>query len=358
MKHYMSYLICVSSLFCGVSNANCIPEHVESDLEKDVSSKSIYLDQDLFLPKHIKSDQDYTMGFEVSASGKWIYKMPVYCQLAKGLHGLNSLFGDYDDINYIEYYHAGGIGDTAFTPRDIGNSDPIEDDRPYANLIYLSVGEHAVKDIDSKYETALTTKFIIGALGLNIGRSVQTWIHEKGDSPIPNGWGHQISDGGELTALYYRRHMRNYGTVRDIGWDEPEFVTYWDYSLGYYVEATAGARVRLGTVNTRFFEHVSDPIMTGNHTNPKEKDFYLFLDVSTKLNLYNAMLQGQKRESEVTYSYDDIRHVFGQVSAGVVWGFGNHSLSYVYHYRGSELKNGEGDRAHHFGGLYYSYIME
>jgi len=329
------------------------------DLDKSFSSISIYMDQDLLVSSKKNSDRDYTMGFEISIGGDWVYKAPVYCHFSYALNSINKTFlgglsGVTDGALYIR---SGSLGDIAFTPDDLSNSSPIRDDRPYANLLYASVSEHVVYE-KNEHANVITSKLTVGFLGLNVGRAVQTWIHEHGSSPTPRGWDHQISDGGELTALYYRRKMRNYPTESPLGWTQPEFVTYWDYSLGYYIEAGAGARVRWGNINSPLYVHVSDPMGTGNHAATKGNDFYLFIDLNAKYNAYNALLQGQFRDSEVTYSSNEIRHLFGQVSLGVVKSWDSHSLSYVYHYRGSELESGAGDRAHYFGGLYYSYVYE
>lgn len=345
-------ILFLCSIINGFLFADCFPDHVDSTDITYLNSASIFLDQDMF----VKTDRDYTMGLQVSLGGPWVYKAPVYCQMTKGLHFFNSLAGDYRNDGYPLYFQSGSIGDTAFTPRDIGSTDPIFNDRPYANMFYVSVGEVMVEELDEYATKATSSKLILGVFGLNIGRDVQTWIHENvSGSTIPEGWEYQISDGGEPTGLYYRNHMRNYPTEKEISWVNPEFLTYWDYSLGYYVEGGVGGLMRLGSVNSPFYEHLSNPISIGNHF-AAPGDFYVFLDVSAKMNLYNAMLQGQFAQSTVTYDFDELNHFIYQYSGGGVVGLGEHlAFSYVYHHRSPQLQEGPGSRPHKFTGLYLSY---
>ena len=93
------------------------------------------------------------------------------------------------------------LGAVTYTPDDIGNPEPIFDDRPYASLLYL-----ANKQVVADDKRALGVEIMVGALGLNVANEVQTSLHQwyrdvSGESePVdPEGWRYQISDGGEPT---------------------------------------------------------------------------------------------------------------------------------------------------------------
>src|SRR5690606_3010381 len=83
-----------------------------------------------------------------------------------------------------------------FTPQDLTAEEPLYDDRPYANLAYVS-SSHLTHDRSSRvaYQSSLT----VGALGMPWVEPLHRAVHGAFGSQEPNGYAHQISDGGEPT---------------------------------------------------------------------------------------------------------------------------------------------------------------
>src|SRR4051812_40125424 len=88
------------------------------------------------------------------------------------------------------------IGVQLFTPRDLTAEQALPDDRPYANVVYASSSALA-RDADR--DIVRQTTFTLGVLGLPLVGDLHRALHELLDSPLPNGYAHQISDGGEPT---------------------------------------------------------------------------------------------------------------------------------------------------------------
>ena len=80
--------------------------------------------------------------------------------------------------------------------------------------------------------------------------------------------------------------------------------------------------------------------------------FYLWASASASLRLYNALLEGQFRDSAVTYDNDQLRPVTEHLSVGAGWTFSNRwRLSYSVQQQTSEVKTGLADRTFVWGGI-------
>src|SRR6516162_3654534 len=83
------------------------------------------------------------------------------------------------------------IGVQLFTPRDLTAEEALPDDRPYANLLYASSSSLAR---DEDRNVVRQTTFTVGVLGLPLVGDLHRALHELLQSPLPNGYAHQISD--------------------------------------------------------------------------------------------------------------------------------------------------------------------
>ena len=71
-----------------------------------------------------------------------------------------------------------------------------------------------------------------------------------------------------------------------------------------------------------------------------------------KARAYNAFLQGQFRDSDVSYDSDEINHGIVEAWAGYTHSFNDgYRLSYTIRGHSSEIKSGAGDRSVLWGGL-------
>ena len=82
----------------------------------------------------------------------------------------------------------------------------------------------------------------------------------------------------------------------------------WDLNLGFQTNAGIGLSGRLGDLNSPFWSTPYDPINRGNFV-PAMKGDELYVWAAGRLRgvAYDALLQGQFRDSEVTVDYDDMR---------------------------------------------------
>lgn len=83
------------------------------------------------------------------------------------------------------------LGQTMFTPDDLRRVVPDPLDRPYAGLLYLSVGVVA-RRADGAFDPL---QFVLGAVGRSSGAAaVQRAIHRAIGVAQPRGWDSQLGD--------------------------------------------------------------------------------------------------------------------------------------------------------------------
>ncbi|MEJ0030041.1 MAG: lipid A-modifier LpxR family protein [Bacteroidota bacterium] len=215
-------------------------------------------DQDFFFPPKNK-DRNYTMGVSIGVSGPcWDKNSRVFPWLRKQVDKaffMNRLHKNSKGKRYISGMQ---LVDGAFTPRDIGNKNVIDTDRPFGNIfgVMQSRTTTFVTGNGTDENTSLTTRFGVGLLGLRIAESVQSWIHKNitPERDIPKGWPNQISDGGELTLLYQVQYnhliyedVNDHNPVDDP-WVEKYLQATWmaEGNVGWYTNAAAGLGLRVG----------------------------------------------------------------------------------------------------------------
>ena len=103
------------------------------------------------------------------------------------------------DVDGRPTLHSLQVGIAAFAPQDLKRSDVILDDRPYASLVYLANSRQSLEDSG---RTAIQSTLTVGILGTHIAKTLQKEIHKLTQSDAPQGWKHQIANGGEPTLRY------------------------------------------------------------------------------------------------------------------------------------------------------------
>lgn len=293
------------------------------------------------------------------------------------------------------------LGITAFTPDDLEDPEPILNDRPYASLLYYSANHitQCVEDLyvddfgNQKYSSARSTNFNIALIGTGIARVGQRFIHnELGVSDQdPLGWSNQISNGGELSFLYaYEKSslLRNdKKNLYDISYSR-------GLNIGYYTNAFVGITLRrtiVDKLNSPFYYTGGSRIDGGTESGLNvARSFYkgitdtegvpgadrfLFLQLTSRAVLYNALLQGQFRNSEVTFSSSQIENFVHQLTIGLSsdlngWcrgfvralGLGinckqsgkSTRMTFALHARSPEFEIDRMSRSHVWGGLYFT----
>ena len=309
------------------------------------TSRSFAFDNDILVPG--SRDQDYTYGLNLTFAGKGVEDH--WASLHEPLDwldrkiGLDRRAGNSTQSGKIEY------GMFGFTPENIMLAEPQQDDRPYAGLVYVaSTREHYQPMSDVSWQSTLT----LGVLGLDIVGELQKGVHSFTGSDQPRGWDNQISEGGELTARYSVARQR----LLFRSGSGLEIKTTTLGSVGYLTEASWSLSLRAGKIHTPWVSFNPELTSYGENSIPggqsQVSEHYFWTGFSLKARAYNAFMQGQFKDSEVTYHSDELNH--GIVEAWVGYTIAlNDGYSFTYSIRGhtSELKQGAGDRNVIWGGL-------
>ena len=328
----------------GIQGAQPPSENAEEPV-----ALSLYLDNDVMTG----SDNDYTGGFAVAFNGEDAREHPI--SIDGLLSQTNHALGVEETFNHDLIRHICEAGLAAFTPTDITTEEPIENDRPYSSLVYIS-NTKLLLSPDRKQ--SLMTTLSIGALGLGATGDIQNAIHGVIGSERAEGWDNQISEGGEPTAKYSATYQRYW----DTGLDSLQATSAAGLSLGYITEAFVGSSIRTGAISTppwSFNVFTSNYGEKANVTLPvpeKANAFYIVAGAKMKVRGYNAFLQGQFRDSEVSYSASEIRRLVAEGWIGIASEFsGGFRLNFILRKQTSELKTGLADRSFSYGEVITTY---
>ena len=283
--------------------------------EKYNSGWQINADNDVLTGQN--SDRDYTGGLAVTLSGRRAQEYLISIDAWRAaIDGLISFPQLYKHSDYLSF-HSQQYGMALFTPDDIGSVTPDYDDRPYASLFFMSNTEFTVvPEKDTAYISILT----IGLLGLDLAENVQRGLHSITDSNVPKGWQYQVSSGGEPTA------MLTYGVQNKLySSSSQQLKLEYEGNLGYITDVNTGFSWRWGRINSPWwafnpyqskYMQQSMPIFSSGGSGD-EDEFYLWAGARLNLRLYNALLQGQFRHSEVTVSSEDLERLVAEYWFGV-----------------------------------------
>lgn len=326
----------------------------ETEVEPYNTGWALYVDNDLFALR--SSDKDYTGGISLTLSGRrateYLFSLDPALKWVDKISGFDNLRNDSDrDLHSLE------VGFTVFTPEVITEVDMQADDRPYASLLFLS---NTHESVDFESDSALISSFSIGVLGSKLISELQTEVHSILGSDEPVGWENQISDGGELTARYSIAKQSLYHFNYD-GTNNIEVSTTTQASIGYITEVSFGMAARIGNFDTPWysfrpqFNDYSEKSASLAGFNKPTEEFYFWGGFNIHLRAYNAFLQGQFKDSNHTFSSNEMRHLMTDAWVGVTKQFqSGWRLSYLLRGQSSEVKVGNADRSVVWGGLIVS----
>lgn len=305
---------------------------------------AVYFDQDLFT-FGLNEDRDYTTG--IAAEFFW-QEEGIY-PLDKALKWVGDELGLHPRDAYFERSFM--LGSVNYTPDNLSASEPLFDDRPYASLIYL-----ANKRVYADSDSALGIDMRIGVLGTDIAAEVQkalhqTWRELTGNTePVdPKGWSNQVSDGGELTLGLRMTYVKRLAGERRR-WDLAGTAST---SLGYQTNASVGLSARAGKITSPVWTLPYDPINRGSFLPSLSGDeWYFWVAYRARGVLYDALLQGQFRDSEVTFNNSEINHLVHDAGAGLTLSYKPVQVTFAVNGKTSELDIGSADRNHTWGGVY------
>lgn len=359
---FLSFLMAVAVSSTAIAEDDL--SHIEglplddSGQEKHLAGWGLHIDNDLFIPGSDR-DQDYTGGIGFTLAGRiaetsWWSLDPI-------LGGIDNLIGlQQDHFNQLRAtLHAAQLGSIVFSPSDIDSDTAIFDDRPFASLVYLSNSRRYIAADDKPVYQSV---FTLGVLGSSIGKNVQNSIHKISGSTPPNGWDHQISDGGEPTFQYALSRQALLATNEQRRNTEYEFKYNVGGSVGYITETNLSLSGRWGLINTPWWsftpensDYNSQPApVVGNSLGRHQREVFVWGGIKVRARAYNAFLQGQFRDSEVTFDHGEINHVIGEAWLGLTTQFGATRWSYVVRYNTKEIKEGSGARNPLWAGILFS----
>ena len=322
--------------------------HPISSASEDDRGIGIYLDQDFFVP-FTNEDRDYTMGIAFEffwEKDNGLYPFDNLVRQAAELLGMKE-----SDENIIYSFMFGSL---AYTPDDLSDTQPIYNDRPYSSLIYLSN-----KRVRANDKNALAAEILLGVIGTNFARSTQSKFHSiyrdlaDSNEPVePRGWGHQISNGGELTA-----RLRLSNSLLQLSspgrWD---IATTTSLSLGFQTNMSASVAFRLGDIKSHFWSIPYDPVSRGNFLpDTPKKEWYLWTALRSHLVGYDALLQGQFKQSDVKYTAGEIERWVHDGALGLTFGLGKSQLTLSANLKTPDLKIANRNQV--WGSINYLYYF-
>lgn len=325
---------------------------------------AVYFDNDVLLDiagDAFGEDRNYTMGLgfvwgpENQTDG-WLYSAHDY--VAKVIK-----VGPYSPLNtnkVAPIFTRYKVSGTAFTPEDLTRNDVVYGDRPYSFLLNYAIQQTtAFKINNGKYVNySERTELSIGIWGLDIGEEVQTFIHKNiSDSPIPNGWSNQISDGGEPSFLIgrtqkWKEYEGSFGDNVLI-----DVTTSVNTSIGYQTHVQAGIDIRIGNTGiSEFYEHdfiALGPQVEMIESKPQhDTGMYFYLGYRISGNIYNVGLQGQFRSNDYEIGAGDIKRITHMYGFGIVARpFQKMGFSFGFTWRTAEFDSSLYERTHGYGSL-------
>lgn len=343
-------------------------QRVTSGIEEVSPSEPLGIGAGIVLDEHLltngKRDEDYNGGGEVTFSGEHAGPIGRVFDRALGFIDKATCPRDRYAAPGWEVGHATAVGLLIFTPKDhLAADDVVYGDRPYASLFFLSAGRRYVSpESDAAYSSSLT----FGIMGLDAARSVQHALHSLTGSVQPQGWSNQVSAGGEPTLRYSTARQALLG---EFGRGTLHGDSKWTVtgSLGTVTEGSLAFSARWGRIESPWWTFTPEHTMYVQETQPiapplglsAPPEIFLFAGARAKLRVYNAFLQGQFRQSDLTYGWSDLNKTLGEVWAGVEFRTSSGwAVQYLARWESPELRFGSGSRSFTWGSIEISRTFQ
>lgn len=336
------------SVWSGFASAHSVTDATD---DAGIDGVRVQIDNDLFAAGGGR-DRDYTGGMALLISGR---------DAAEGLLSLDPVLRRLDGLFAGEaaggsVHYARQLGLMAFTPRDIATRTPLPNDRPYASLLFTSNGRVRV---DAQGRGAWSSSLTFGLLGLSLSERLHTAVHRMVGSELPQGYANQISANGEPTARYSLA-WHHLWIANPAGTLDAKATV--QGSVGYLTETSVAIAMRAGRFASAWWsfapeltDYIAAPVPLDARRGVRA-EFYFFSGVRVKVRAYNAFLQGQFRDSAVTYSFGEIEPVVAEAWAGVATQLWTQTqVSYTVNYQTPEIRHGAAARTALWGGVQISH---
>nr|WP_296748324.1 lipid A deacylase LpxR family protein [Thioalkalivibrio sp.] len=225
------------------------------------------------------------------------------------------------------------VGQNMYTPKDITDPDPPEDDRPYAGWLHLSAG---LGQLRSASLTRLSVT--VGVVGpASLADRTQKEVHRFVGADMPLGWDTQLRNEPTL-MVGVERIERIWETRRSDGWGA-DFSGHLGLTLGTpFTLAGTGLTLRLGRYMPNDFSPPRiQPAFPGSmHFLPAERwGWYVFTGIDGQGRARDVFLDGNTYRSSRSVPREPW---VGEVFVGLAVANQRARLAYTHAYRTREFK--------------------
>lgn len=326
--------------------------HAAERQAKDYGTFTIYFENDTFFD----SDYLYTNGFKQSWTSEDLENYRDRPGAGAWAHSLiaNQPFSvDQEDSHFVSF----SFGQNIYTPEDTESSEVVEDERPYAGLLYFSLGYSA-----RSRKRSHTWEVMLGVVGpSSYAEDTQGAIHDLLDQDKPQGWDNQLDDEPVLN-LFYEHKWKALRTrqLAGLGFD---LNTNFGAALGnLYIGALGGAQLRLGwrlpnDFGTSVIRPGSDTNAPRNKNDPRfNKPFnrfcvHVFCGVEGIYMIRNMTLDGNTFASSHSVEKEPL---VGTLSIGIGFTLHRFKISMAHVYSSKVYKSQSGNSE--WGSITLSYI--
>ena len=236
------------------------------------------------------------------------------------------------------------VGQNIYTPEDTDTEELVEDDRPYAGLLYAAFGIHR------KTPTILDTlELTLGVIGpASLAEESQKLVHDILDIDSPEGWDNQL-DNEPGIALTWQRSWRAAagGGASGWGWD---LIPHFGLTAGNISTfANGGFGFRFGynvpqDFGTSLIRPAGAILVPSAESDPRlseKRDFGIvwFVGAEGRAVAYNVFLDGNTFED--SHSVDK-EYFVADLSGGISLIYKTVKLTYAQVYRTEEFEEQDG----------------
>ncbi|WP_085918864.1 lipid A deacylase LpxR family protein [Halomonas sp. CSM-2] len=222
-----------------------------------------------------------------------------------------------------------------YTPNNIRRSELIEDDRPYAGLVYGGISLYEDVPIGNWLQTT-DLHLDVGLVGpSSLADSIQREVHRVTDSERPSGWKNQLGDEAILNAAMRRQWWHS----TPLGGKQFAHGPSVSGALGnLYTYASAGYSVRWGDEASGIPTLTPIPGSRHHITGNDGWQWYLFASVDGYYMAQNLTLDGNSFRN--SHSVDRKEWV-GDVSGGLALAWEDWQVTYAAVVRSREFDGQE-----------------
>jgi lipid A 3-O-deacylase len=229
------------------------------------------------------------------------------------------------------------LGQSIYTPDNLGAEQMITDDRPYAGWLYIGLVLQREGVTAKRHIPVLDTfQFHTGVIGPeSFAETVQNWWHDSTGFIIPRGWENQL----KTEPGFVFKHLRQWKYSTGSEGFAAEFMPHIGGSLGNVATfANLGAMVRVGyNIPDDWGVHTIDSlgVQMGRRDDAKEFGIYGFATLDGRAVLHNAFLDGNTFRGS---HHIDKCPLVGELRTGVVVTFRRLDIAATYAMRTREYR--------------------